>query len=488
MAKFTIRNSNNSYSCEKGGVISIGRALGNTIVFPDLSVSARHCEIVWDPARGAQIRDMGSLNATVIIRGGEKILVGQRKNIVANEVVEDMASVFIPLLNGDKIRLCKDQVLEVEYVIEGTRVESLKHLKQVCKEKAIDQEPLQEMTDESTIHLAATVKEEEPGIMYEEELIDLFEKLYSLQMLYTNGSTAVYKASPRNWTSEAEPIAIKILTLNDYACDQTAELLFEREAKIAPQLIHPNIIRTYKTGIRGKQRYIMMEYCAENNLADYKKDKGIRFMNEKDAIKIILQVLDGLYYFHHIAKVEYDDIFRRALKDNAKKLVHRDIKPKNILIRSIKDNGDLEVVISDFGLAKDSAMGGSSGITSSKDEIRATLEFAPSDQVQNPAMVNTGVDIWSTFALLFWLLTDETPRDMTGCEFDQIENKRQLRNVKDYFRNTPIRKIRTLRKNIFEELADMIDDILSYDQEAKEYSADEEQELIFRLENMLQCI
>lgn len=339
------------------------------------------------------------------------------------------------------------------------------------------------------VKLDATVKENIADDFETEWATPLFSQLkerYRLERLHFSRFTELWKATPQKWGSEEETCVIKILTLDKNANSETAELLFEREKKIAPQLNHPNIVKTFRVGRSGNQHYIVMEYCKHNNLADFLKEKSLQNMSEKMAIRIIIQMLKGLNYYHNPPFIiEYDDKYRRTLKDGARKLVHRDIKPMNVLVRSVDSTGNPEIVICDFGLAKDTSMGGSSGITSDRNEVRATLAFAPCDQVQNPALVNTGVDIWSTFAVLFWLLTGETPRDMSGCLFDQIEDYRQLANVKEYFKHTHVRKIHSIRSDVSPELAKIVDDVLSTDQDIHEYSNEEEISLINKLESML---
>ena len=341
-------------------------------------------------------------------------------------------------------------------------------------------------SDKKAIILDATIKETPPDgyeVDWGSSLISQFKEKYKMERLEASGYTELWKATPLKWNKNAKPIVIKILTLNKDANSETAELLFEREKKIAPQLDHPNIIKTYKAGRSVNEYYIMMEYCKYGNLAEFVLDNRLQRMPEKMAIRIVIQMLKALNYYHNPPfAIEYDDKYRRTLKDGARKLVHRDIKPMNVLVRSFDSNKNPEIVICDFGLAKDTAMGGSSGITSNKNSVRATLEYAPCDQVQNPALVNQGVDIWSTFAVLFWLLTDETPRDMSGCEFDPI---RQLPNIKKYFSTNPVRKIRSLRSDVSMELAEMIDDILCRDKDIPEYSNVEELALINKLESML---
>lgn len=582
MAKFMLKYRKIEYTIEEAESIRVGRSPESRIVIDDPRVSENHCEINWDPDKGATIRDLGSLNGTIVLRGKKKILVGMRPDSVKREEAYSVVSDYFLLYSGDRIRLFSECIIDVEYSINSTRAEgrllfdnanadnsglplpdrcdspvaenvcpkgdkaykikktinaekirksardnckigepikdedqnrenkpeynkeedaNFNKAQESLKEKEVGQENIlvkeDNMTERdseakaelSVIKLDATVKEslsEDYEIEWGNSLISKFLEEYNMDYLYLGGFVELYVATPLKWDKEAETIVIKILTLSNDAKSETAELLFEREKKIAPQLHHPNIIKTYKAGRSGNQQYIMMEYCKYGNLADFVSDKGLHRLPEKMAIKIIVQVLKGLNYFHYPPfRIEYDDKYRRALKDGAKQLVHRDIKPMNLLVRSVNQNGDPEIVICDFGLAKDSAIGGSTGITTGPNEVRATLAFAPCEQIQAPALVNPGVDIWSTFAVLFWLLTGETPRAMDGCSFDQIEDTWQLKSVKKFFESNHVRKIHSIRSDVSPELAELIDAVLSTDQSVHEYSKEEELDLIHKLEGML---
>lgn len=524
MSKFVLKCHELEYKVEESEVIRIGRSPENSIILDDIRVSAHHCEICWEPDHGATIKDLGSANGTIIFRNDEKILVGRRPDGVNRDGAKLFVSEEVPLFPGDRIRLYSEGIIEVDYSINLTQKEMKSGFdnfksennckaKETCKSKKVHKvkengkvEETHEAEENINFQQAASTKEfdtkaakkmsrleatekeksfDDIEVEWGSSLISQLKKRYRMERLYVNRFTELWKATPLNWNEKAETIVVKILTMDESVGSVEAELLFEREKNIATQLSHPNIIKTYKSGRAGNQHYIMMEYCKYNNLADFVKDYKLTKMTEKMAVKIIVQMLRALNYYHYLPlSIQYNDKYQKATQ-NCVKLVHRDIKPENVLVRSVDENNYPEIVISDFGLAKDTLIGGQSGITTNKNTIRATLSFAPCDQIQNSIEVNTGVDIWSTFAVLFWLLTGETPRDMTNCNLDCIENYRQLANVKEYFKQNHVRKIRSLRNDITEDLADLIDSVLSTDQNIYEYSSEEELELINKLESML---
>ena len=525
MAYLVLKYMEKEYDSEESEVITIGRGLDNRIRFDDLRVSERHCEITWNPDVGATIKDFGSTNGTYIQRDNNWFLVGRRLDSVNREHAKDFISKPFPLISGDKIRLHSECLIDVEYTINSTQKENgfivdgadleregktkeaykireAHKAEDVCRVVELSPEergetkipaPTKDINATEDGKVIETMREDSfDGYVSQDgdALSQQFRQNYNMERLCFNGSTVLWKATPSTWSNNAKRVVIKILTLDKDAFRDSeqlvnAELLFEREKTIARQLDHPNIIKTYEVGKFGNQLYIIMEYCKHDNLADFVTDKKLQIMPEKMAIRIIIQMLKGLNYYHNLPNpIEYDDVYRRSHKSSEPKLVHRDIKPANVLVRSIDSDGNPEIVISDFGIAKDTSMGGSTGITTAS-TVRATLEFAPCEQIQTPALVNQGVDIWSTFAVLFWLLTGETPRDMRGCQFNRIKDSRQLERVKKYFRDNPVRKIRSFRKDVSGDLAELIDGILCEDQSVHEYSNEEELALIDKLEKML---
>jgi serine/threonine-protein kinase len=104
---------------------------------------------------------------------------------------------------------------------------------------------------------------------------------------------------------------------------------------------------------------------------------------------------------------------------HAKSMVHRDIKPNNLLLGV--DNRKLRVKICDFGLAKDYMMAGFSNITP-PGEIRGTVGFMPPEQVVNCRNVQPAGDLYALGATLYHLITGEFPHSFSegDCPFRTI--------------------------------------------------------------------
>ncbi len=123
-------------------------------------------------------------------------------------------------------------------------------------------------------------------------------------------------------------VAIKLLADN-FAGDDEVRRRFSREARLAAKLDHPNIVQVFDVGEEEGRPYIVMEQVDGGTLGD-RLDGRRRSIPSVEGLRLLSQLCDGLGHAH------------------AKKLVHRDIKPQNLLLRS--SDGCLK--ITDFGIAR----------------------------------------------------------------------------------------------------------------------------------------
>jgi serine/threonine protein kinase len=124
------------------------------------------------------------------------------------------------------------------------------------------------------------------------------------------------------------PVAIKLLADN-FAGDQEVRKRFSREARLAAKLDHPNVVQVFDVGEEGERPYIVMERVEGGTLADRMKRRR-KSLPRDEAMRLLGQLCEGLGHAH------------------ARKLVHRDIKPQNLLLR--ESDGCLK--IADFGIAR----------------------------------------------------------------------------------------------------------------------------------------
>jgi serine/threonine-protein kinase len=125
-------------------------------------------------------------------------------------------------------------------------------------------------------------------------------------------------------------VAVKELAMPKGASQQQREdrlKRFEREARAAGSLVHPNIVTIYEVGTDGEKNYIAMEFLTGRNLRKEIDKTG--FIEPKHAIEVAIEVLEGLAFAH----------------ENG--VIHRDIKPDNV---QLLDDGQIK--LTDFGIAR----------------------------------------------------------------------------------------------------------------------------------------
>jgi serine/threonine protein kinase len=204
-------------------------------------------------------------------------------------------------------------------------------------------------------------------------------------------------------------VAVKVLP--PAKADQPAALgRFYREARAAGSISHPNIVRTYDIDQDGNLHFIVMEYVDGPNLLDVVKKFGPLEMGR--AVSYIRQVAIGLEY-----------AFRNGI-------IHRDIKPGNILIDR---RGKAQIL--DMGLAR-FFNDQTDNLTVKYDDkiVLGTADYVAPEQVACSHSVDTRADVYALGASLYFLLAGHPP-------FPQgtISQKLLWHRTKD---PTPIRKIR----------------------------------------------
>ena len=179
-------------------------------------------------------------------------------------------------------------------------------------------------------------------------------------------------------------VAIKTLRA-DLARDQIFQARFRREAQSAASLNHPNIVAVYDTGedmATGTPiPYIVMEFVDGRTVRDLLQD-GHRLLPER-SLEIIDGVLRALDYSHTAG------------------IVHRDIKPGNVMVTR---NGDIKVM--DFGIAR--AMSDAQATMTQTAQVIGTAQYLSPEQARGER-VDSRSDLYSTGCLLYELLTGRPP-------------------------------------------------------------------------------
>lgn len=177
----------------------------------------------------------------------------------------------------------------------------------------------------------------------------------------------------------ARMVAVKVLR-EDLASDPGFAKRFQREAVAAARLTHPNIVSVYDTGVDGDVSFMVMEYSHGWNLQTVLAQRGP--MEAEDAAAYVAPVLAALAYAH------------------ANGVVHRDVKPANVLVA---DDGRVQVT--DFGIAK-AAFAGTDLSTTGK--ALGTVKYLSPEQVKG-AECDARSDLYSVGIVLYELLTGRVP-------------------------------------------------------------------------------
>ena len=154
--------------------------------------------------------------------------------------------------------------------------------------------------------------------------------LYTVrELIGTGGMANVYKAvvGPGGPVPEGTVVAVKVLR-QELMHDPDLVRRFKNESKAISLLNHPNIVKVYDVSVSEKLQYIVMEYVDGMTLREYLNERGGR-LTSRETVHFISQILKALDHAHRNG------------------VVHRDIKPQNIMLL---DNGQLRMM--DFGIAR----------------------------------------------------------------------------------------------------------------------------------------
>jgi eukaryotic-like serine/threonine-protein kinase len=169
-------------------------------------------------------------------------------------------------------------------------------------------------------------------------------------------------------------VAVKVLAQH-LADDANFRARFLQESKLASRLSHPNVVQVYDAGETEGSPYIVMEYVSGNTVAQRGK------LSHTEVLPLALQACSGLQHAHNAG------------------LVHRDVKPANLLVRT-----DGVLKIADFGIARAAEL---TRITQHGTVLGTAAYLSPEQAAGND--VTTATDIYSLGAVLYELLTGRAP-------------------------------------------------------------------------------
>lgn len=191
----------------------------------------------------------------------------------------------------------------------------------------------------------------------------------------TGGMADVYKAKDHTL---GRFVGIKVLK-QEFSEDVNFVTKFRTEAQSAAGLEHPNIVNIYDVGSENSIHYIVMEYVEGITLKTYIEKKGQ--LSFKEAVSIAIQVGRGIEAAHN------------------KHIIHRDIKPQNIIIST-----EGKVKVTDFGIARAAS---SNTINS---DVMGSVHYASPEQARN-GFVDGKSDIYSLGIVMYEMVTGRVPFD-----------------------------------------------------------------------------
>ena len=201
-------------------------------------------------------------------------------------------------------------------------------------------------------------------------------KYILLEPIGSGGMANVYKAET---VTGHKTVAVKLLK-EEYLRDRELLRRFQKEGKASQRLHHDNIVRAYDVGEYDNVPYIVFEYVEGKTLEDIIKQAGK--LSSQEAIALCCQILDALQYAHEHG------------------LIHRDIKPQNVIVN---DHGIAK--LTDFGIAREVS---ANTKTFDGKNVIGSVHYISPEQARGEA-VSEASDIYSVGITLYEMLTGDVP-------------------------------------------------------------------------------
>jgi len=198
------------------------------------------------------------------------------------------------------------------------------------------------------------------------------------EIIGTGGMSVVYKAWDLKYDRR---VAVKVLRPE---LDADADFIrrFNQEAQAASRVSHPNIVDMYDVGQDGSTRYIVMEYVNGRTLKELIRQSGR--IRPQLAVQIALRILAAVDHAHH------------------NHIVHRDIKPQNILVT---DDGTIKVA--DFGIARSTTQ---NTMTEIYGNVMGSVHYFSPEQASGLS-ANDKSDLYSVGVVFYEMVTGKVPFD-----------------------------------------------------------------------------
>ncbi len=241
------------------------------------------------------------------------------------------------------------------------------------------------------------------------------------------GMGTVYKAIHRLLD---RPVVLKVIR-PELVASEDAVLRFQREARLAARLSHPNVVAIYEAESFGPSQMLIMEFVEGVTFADLVKERGL--LPAAESCELIRQAAIGLEYVH------------------SQGLVHRDVKPQNLIVSYAG-----EVKILDLGLATLRGGEEKNGVEiTAVRQFLGSVDYAAPEQWESSRDVDIRADIYSLGCTFYYLLAGETP----------FPNKKYSTLMQQMWAHSqaPLPPIRDLRTDLPEDILSILAHMLAKD-------------------------
>ncbi|MDE6666002.1 MAG: Stk1 family PASTA domain-containing Ser/Thr kinase [Ruminococcus sp.] len=253
------------------------------------------------------------------------------------------------------------------------------------------------------------------------------------ELIGVGGMAEVYKGVD---IMDHKEVAIKILK-KEYAENEDFLRRFRNESKAIAVLSHPNIVKIYDVGFSDKIQYIVMEYIDGITLKEYIEEEKV--LTWKDTVHFVIQILRALQHAHD------------------KGIVHRDIKPQNIMMFT---DGTIKVM--DFGIAKFAREEGKTAT----DQAIGSVHYISPEQASGD-VTDAKSDIYSVGAMMYEMLTGSKPFDSDNpvaiavMHMQDIPERPRALNpdIPDGLEEIVLRAMEKAPEDRYQSTAEMISDI-----------------------------
>lgn len=227
-----------------------------------------------------------------------------------------------------------------------------------------------------------------------------------LNVIGIGGMSIVYRAKD---LKTGKIVALKVLK-DEYQKNEEFVRRFRHEAMAAAQMSHPNIVKLFSVEDDGERQYLVMEYVEGRTLKEVIEQEGR--LKSTRAVAYVIKILAALDHAH---------------KNN---IIHRDIKPQNILV-----DPDDNIKVADFGIAR--LVNSSTGTLSDSNSVLGSVHYVSPEQA-NGEPVDTKSDLYSVGIVLYEMLTGTVPFDGETPVAIALKQVQELpRSMRTLFRDIP---------------------------------------------------